>query len=228
MLKLVHHNSLPVSFICDPSAQFVPGQVAELIVLGNQVMATVSNGTAPIGIIDDIKTRAFTNVSWNEAVVVPAVGISGPGGQLVSTADIKMELRKPNITASSFTSTVDVVLNPINGVITFVAGTPLNIDLTGGGVPNGIKTIVNYTYQIANVPGDDSTAGSGRVTVWYQRMFCQVDQFETNQSYPVRANLFVSEHGLFTTRQPSPQHPAIGSVSAPPTSLSPLLELIFW
>ena len=57
MLRLVQvGNSLPASFICDPSAEFQPGQVAELTVIGNQVMATVSNGTAPIGIIDDIKT----------------------------------------------------------------------------------------------------------------------------------------------------------------------------
>ena len=52
MLRLVQvGNALPASFICDPSAEFQPGQIAQLIVLGNQVMATVSNGTAPIGIL---------------------------------------------------------------------------------------------------------------------------------------------------------------------------------
>jgi len=116
-------NTLPASFICDPSAEFQPGQIAELTVLGNQVMATVSNGTAPLGIIDDIKTRAFTNVSWNEEVIVPAVGVMS-GGQLVTPIDIKAELRRPNIIPSSFSSTVKVNLNSINGVITFLAGTP--------------------------------------------------------------------------------------------------------
>mgnify|MGYP001609423655 FL=1 len=193
MLRLVHYgNSLPASFIVDPSAEFQPGQCGELVVLGNQVMVTVSNGTAPLGVIDDLKTRAFTNVSWNERIIVPAVGVLDSSGVLVTPIDIKAEVKRPNILASSFSSTVKVTLNPINGVITFLAGTPLNIDLTGTGQPNGIKTIVNYTYQVANIPGDDSTQGSGRVTIWYGRMFFQTDQYETNQQYPVKANLFVS------------------------------------
>jgi hypothetical protein len=118
-------------------------------------------------------------------------------------------------------------LIPINGAIVFPAGTELNIDLTGGGTPNGIKAIVNYTYFIANVPGDDSTLGSGRVTVWYQRMIFQTDQFETNQQYPVRANLYCSESGLFTTRKPSDYHPAIGMVTAPPSPMVSTLE-VYW
>lgn len=228
MLRLVQvGNSLPASFICDPSAEFQPGMIAELTVIGNQVMATVSNGTAPIGIIDDIKTRAFTNVSWNEVVIVPAVGVPGPGGALVTPIDIKAELRKPNIIPSSFTSTVKTVLNAVNGVITFVAGTPLNFDLTGSGQPNAIRTIVNYTYYVANIPGDDSTQGSGRVTVWFNRMFLQTDQYETNQQYPVRANLFVSEQGMLTTRRPSEIHPAVAMVTAPPSPLNPFVELLW-
>lgn len=220
-------NSLPESFICDPSASFQPGMVAELTVIGNQVMATVSNGTAPLGIIDDIKTRAFTNVSWNETVIVAAQGVPGPGGQIVSAIDIKAELRRPNILKDSFNSTVRVNLNPINGVVTFLAGTPLNIDLAGTGTPDGIKAIVNYTYEVPNIPGDDSTAGTGRMTVWYQRMFASTSMFETNQQYPVRANLFVSEIGLLTTRRPSAIHPAVALVTAPPSPLNPMLEFLW-
>src|SRR5271169_2679064 len=107
MLRLVQvGNTLPVSFICDPSAEFQPGMVAELTVIGNQVMATVSNGTAPIGIIADIKTKAFTNVSWKEVARVPAIGVPGPGGTLVTPVGIKYELRRPNIVSQSFNSTV--------------------------------------------------------------------------------------------------------------------------
>lgn len=221
-------NALPASFICDPSAEFQPGQIAELTVIGNQVMATVSNGTAPIGIIDDIKTKAFTNISWNEVVIVPAVGVLGPGGQLVTPIDIKAELKKPNIIPSSFISTVNVTLNPVNGIITFLAGTPLNFDLTGTGQPNAIRTVVNYTYYVANIPGDDSTQGSQRITVWFSRMFAQTDQYETNQQYPVRANLYCSETGFLTTRRPSNIHPAIAMVTAPPTPMNPMLEFLFF
>jgi hypothetical protein len=229
MLRLVQvGNTLPANFIVDPSAEFQPGQIAELTVIGNQVMATVSNGTAPIGVIDDIKTKAFTNVSWNEVVIVPAVGVAGPGGTIVTPIDIKAELRKANIVSASFTSTTDVVLNPTNGVITFLAGTPLNFDLMGTGSPNAIRTIVNYTYYVANIPGDDSTAGSGRITVWFNRMFFQTDQYETNQQYPVRANLYVSETGFLTTRRPSSIHPAVGMVTAPPTPMNPMIEVLWF
>jgi hypothetical protein len=229
MLRLVQvGNTLPVSFICDPSAEFQPGMIAELTVIGNQVMATVSNGTAPIGVIDDIKTKAFSNVSWNETVIVSAVGVPGPNNTIVTPVDIKAELRKPNIIASSFGSDVSVLLNPNNGVITFVAGTPLNIDLSGTGRPNGIKAIVNYTYQISNIPGDDSTQGSGRMTVWFERMFFQTDQYETNQTYPLRANLYCNEYGFLTTRRVSNIHPAIGMVTAPPTPMNPMIECLFY
>ena len=229
MLRLVQvGNTLPASFICDPSAEFQPGQIAELTVIGNQVMATVSNGTAPLGIIDDIKTRAFTNVSWNEVIIVPAVGVNNGSGQLVTPVDIKAELKKPNIVTGSFNSTVNVVLNPVNGIITFLAGTPLNFDLTGSGSPSAIRTIVNYTYYVPNIPGDDSTQGSGRMTVWFSRMFAQTDQYETNQQYPVKANLFVSENGYLTTRRPSSIHPAVAMVTAPPSPVAPFLEFLWY
>jgi len=228
MLRLVQvGNNLPASFICDPSAEFQPGMIAELTVIGNQVMATVSNGTCPIGVIDEIKTRAFTNVSWNEVIIVPATGVPGPGGKIVSVVDIMKELRKPNLIASSFNSTVSVVLNPVNGIITFLAGTELNFDLTGSGTPNAIRTIVNYTYYIANIPGEDSTQGSGRMTVWFDRMFFQTNMFETNQSYPVRGNLYVSEVGLLTTRRPSAIHPCVAIITAPPSPLNSFIEALW-
>lgn len=229
MLRLVQvGNSLPASFIVHNAAEFQPGQIAELTVDGNQVVATVSGGTAPIGVIDDIKTKSFTAVSWNEEIRVPAVGVPGPGGILVSSTDLKAELKNAYIVPSSFLSTVDVQLIPTNGVITFLAGTPLNYDQGGTGTPNAIQTFVNYQYQVPNIPGDDSTQGSGRVTVWFNRMFFQTDQYETNQTYPVRANLYVSEKGLLTTRRPSEIHPAVGMVTAPPTPMNTFLEILWF
>lgn len=221
-------NALPASFILDPDVEFQPGQIAELTVKNNQVVATVSNGTAPIGIIDDIKTNAFSAVSWNEEIRVPAVGVPGPNSRLVTPVDIKAELKHAYVYSSSFISTVDVRLIPTNGVITFLAGTELNFDQGGTGTANAIRTIVNYSYQVPNIPGDDSTQGSGRMTVWYSRMFFQTDQYETNQTYPVRANLYVSEVGLLTTRRPSGIHPAVAMVTAPPTPTNSLIEAMWF
>jgi hypothetical protein len=191
-------------------------------------MATVSNGTAPLGIIDDIKIKAFTAVAWNEVIIVPAVGVPGPNNTLITPIELKAELRHAYVDPKSFISSVDVALIPTNGVIIFPVGTPLNFDATGQGYPNAIRTILNYSYQIPNIPGDDSTMGSGMMTVWFNRGFYEIGtSFETNQVYPVNANLYCNEHGLFTTRRPSPIHPAIAMVSAPPTAINSALQ-IFW
>lgn len=229
MLKLVHYgNALPTSMICDPSVEFQAGQVATVTVIGNQVMATVSDGTCPVGIIDDMRTKSFSRIAWNETLLEP---ISNPvvdtNGQLVTPVDIKLELKNPHITPSSFVSNVKVILNAVNGVITIPAGTPLNFDIDGDATYDAIRVIVNYTYQVPDIPGDDSTEGSGRITIWYERMFFETDQYESNVSYPVRANLFVSETGLFTTRRPSKYHPAIGIVISPPSITSPYLQALW-
>jgi hypothetical protein len=228
MLRLVQAgNSLPYTYPVDESAEFEPGMLAQLTVIGNQVMATVSNGSAPIGVIDDIKTKAFTSTSWDETIVQPATGVPGPNNTLVTPTDIKVELNNPNVLPSSFVSIpVSVQLIPRNGVIIFPAGTPLNYDLLGTGEPNAIKTNVRYTYQIPNIIGDDSTQGSHRVTVWFTRFIGQTDKFETNQVYPLNANLFCSELGLFTTRQPAPNYPAIAIVTGPPTPILGMLEFL--
>lgn len=225
---LASGNSLPYSFSVDDSAEFQPGQIGQLTVLGNQVVCTVSNGTCPIGILDDVKMKAFTSVSWDETVVEPAVGVPNGAGQLVTTQDIKVELKNPNILPSSFISIpVPVQLIPRNGVLIFPARTVLNFDLLGTGTPNAIKTNVRYTYQVPNIIGDDSTRASGRVTIWFQRMIAESDMFETNQSYPINSNLFVSELGLLTTRQPALNFPSVAIVLAPPSPIIGSLQFLW-
>ena len=208
-------NALPFSYIVDPNATFQPGMVGQLNLFGNQIVCGVSDGTAPIGIIDDIKTNAFSAPSIDEVIIVPATGVGNP---LVTPIDIKAELANANVLAQSFIADVDVALNPVNGVITIPAGTQLNFDLAGNG-QDSVRIVCSYTYRIPNIPGDDSTLASGRVTVWFNRMIFETDQFETNQRYPLNANLFVSEIGLLTTRQPTPNHAAVAFVTAPPTTI---------
>lgn len=228
MLRIVQTgNALPFSFIVDPSAEFEPGMVAQLTIVGNQVVCGLSDGRAPIGIIDDIRTRSFTAPAWNEIVIA-----SVPAGffnetTLQTTIEIKIELKNPNVLASSFASSIDVILNARNGVVTFPVGTTMNLDLDGSGTANAIKAVVNYRYQVPNIIGDDSTQGSGRMTVWFQRFIGQTDIFETNQIYPLNANLFVSEEGLLTTRQPTEKHPAVAIVTSPPSPVFGTLEFLW-
>lgn len=227
MLRMIQvGSSRPFSYIVDPNAEFQPGQIAQLNAMGNQIVCGVSDGTAPIGIIDDIKTHSFTSASVDEVIIVAATGVD-LGAGLVTPIEIKTELEHPNVLPRSFMADVDVELLARNGVIAIPAGTPLNFDNTGSGTPDSIRVVCNYTYQVPNVPGDDSTQGSGRVTVWFQRLIAATDVFETNQRYPLNANLFVSESGLLTTRQPSPNHAAVALVQAPPSRIHGCLEFLW-
>lgn len=220
---------MPFSFPVDPSAEFHPGQIAQLNVMGNNVVCGVSDGTAPIGVIDDIKTNSFFSTSVDEIVIAgPIAGVQGPNNTLVTPSDVKTELNNAGIDPETFVSDpVDCELIPRNGVVVFIAGTELNFDADGDGIPDSIRTVVSYTYQVPNIPGDNSTAGSGRITVWFQRFIGQTDQFDTTQRYPINANLFVNEAGKFTSRQPSENHPGVAIVSGSPTTVLGSLEFIW-
>lgn len=220
-------NTLPFSFPVDPNAEFQPGQIAQLNVMGNQVVCGTSDGTVPIGIIDDIKTNAFTSTSVNEVIIVPAAGVM-QGGVLVTPVDIKQELANPNILPSSFVSNpVDLQLIPRNGCVVFLAGTPLNFSIAGSGQPDAIRTVVSYTYQRPNIPGDDSTLASGRVTVWFSRIIAQTDQYDTTARYPINATLFVNQMGQLTTKQITTDYPGVAIVTGPPTSITGSLEFMW-
>ena len=220
-------NALPTSYPVNPDAEFQPGMIAQLQVMGNNIVAGVSDGTAPFGIIDDIKTRAFTAPSVDEVVIAQAPAVQ-QGGDLVSAVDVKQELNNPNVITSSFiTSPVSVELIPRNGVIIFPQGTVLNFDADGDGIPDSIRTVVSYSYQIPNVPGDDTTIASGKVTIWFQRMIFQTDQYETNRRYPINANLFVSDRGMLTTQQPTPDHPGVAIVTGSPSAIFGTLEAMW-
>lgn len=230
MFRIVQSgNALPISYPVDASAEFQPGMIAQLGVLGNNIVCGVSDGTVPLGIIDDIKVRAFTAPSIDERIIVTAPMVSTNGqGELITPIDVMKELKNPNIVQNSFVSNpLDVVLNARNGTITFPAGTVLNLDQDGDGAPDSLTTVVNYSYQVPNVPGDDSTLASGRVTVWFQRMIFTTDQFETNQRYPVNSNLFVTEGGLLTTRQADPTYPGVAIVTGSPNAIAGQLEAMW-
>lgn len=231
MLKLVHvANSLPLSYPVDPTAEFQPGMIAQLKVMGNEIVAGVSDGTAPFGIIDDVRTNAFTKPQIDEVIEIAGIDDSfietNGNGDRVSTKDEYGFLEFPNLVENSFTSTVSVTLNAVNGVITIPAGTVLNYDSDGDGIYDGFRTVVNYIYRVPNKPGDDSTIGSGRITIHYQRGIYATDQFEIGDIYAVNSNIYVSLAGKFSTRQVSATHPGVGFVTGIPGATNTTLELM--
>lgn len=229
MLRLIQvGNTLPLSFPVCPTDAFQPGQIAQLKVMGNESVCGVSDGTAPLGIIDDANTSAFTSPVADEVVIVPVVAVSD-GYQLITAIDTDKVVRFPNIVRSSFVADIEgIVLNEINGVITVSAGTALNFDSDNDGVLDSVRVIVSYVYRIANIPGDNTTAGSGRITVWFQRGIFETDQYDTTQRYAINATLFVNADGLLTTQQLSANHPGVAMVTGPPTGIVETLEFLWY
>lgn len=228
MLKVIHSgNAMPMSLPVDPTAEFEPGMFVQLGLIGNDIVAGISDGTAPLGIIDDVRTAAFTKPQVDEVIVIDAqsVAINGNGVR-VGTVDTTGIMEFPNIIESSFTSTISVVLNTVNGVVTVPSGTEPNHDSTGDGIFDSYRVIVNYIYRVAGKPGDDTTIGSGRVTIHYQRGIYACDQFDTTQIYPVNCTLYIGLDGKLTSAQPTDSHPGVAICTGPPSASIGTLEFM--
>ncbi len=229
MLRIIHGDeSNPRMFLVNLSAQFEPGQVAQLSVNQSQIVCSVSDGTAPCGIFDDIKSAIITCPVIEELVIAYVNSPATHNGSLVTSIDIKKELNNADLIDKKFSSSVPCIVNYKNGVITFLKDTPLNADINGDGILDSIVAHVNYRYRIPRVLGEDSTAGSGQVAVRHSRMFAETSMYDVTQSYPLNAPLFVNTDGEFTTRKISDRHSSVGAVTAPPNRLSGLLQLIWW
>ena len=230
MLKVIHSgNAMPMSLPVDPTAEFQPGTFAQLRVIGNDIVAGVSDGTAPIGIIDDARVAAFTKSQIDEIVQIQVSEVSiavDDNGKLVNLAEVSSPLSNPHIIQSSFISDISVFLNYVNGIITVPVGTELNYDFDGDGINDGFKIVVNYIYRVSNRPGDDTTLSSGRVTIHYQRGIYATDQFDTTQVYPLNATLYIGLDGHLTTKQPTENHPGVAIVTGPPSATQGTLEFL--
>lgn len=220
---------MPMSLTVDPTAEFQPGAFAQLRVIGNDIVAGVSDGTAPIGIIDDARVSAFTRSQIDEIVQIQVsssnIGID-ENGRLVNLSEVSKPLENPHIIQSSFISDVSVFLNYVNGIINVPVGTELNYDFDGDGINDGFKIIVNYIYRVSNRPGDDTTLSSGRVTIHYQRGIYATDQFDTTQVYPLNCTLYVGLDGHLTSKQPTENHPGVAMCTGIPSSTQGTLEFL--
>jgi len=224
--KIIHSsNTLPFSYPVDISAQFQGGMIAQLHLYGNNIVCGISDGTAPLGVIDDIRTTAFYAPAIDETHVVAVVGAGSPLRTLIDNTEL---LTNPNVQVNSFVCDIPVYLRERNGAIIIPAGTELNWDQDGDGVYDSVKLVCSYIYQVPGVPGDDSTMGSGRVTVWYGKMIFETDQFESSQRYPLNAPLFCNENGYLTTRQVTATVPCLGMVVGPPSSRNASLQVQYF
>lgn len=199
----------------------------QLQLLGNDVVLGVSDGRAPIGIVDDIKTTAFTQAVIDEPVDIE-VPVEYDGYNWVSTLQGIGEMRNSNIVSASFVADYPgLILNPTNGTLRAPVGSIANYSTTGDETPNAIRTIVRYSFRVPNIPGEDSTDGSGKVTIWFTRGIFQTDQFETDVPWQLNAPLFVSSRGKLTTEQTDPSQPGVALCIIPPSGHNAVLEFLW-
>jgi len=229
MLKIIQSgNAMPASYPVDITSTFQPGQICQLKLIGNDIVMGLSDGTAPIGIIDDIKTSAFTMSVYDEIAVIPGLDITTDGYNYYTGRDSMKTLRNAGLIRSSFLSDYEgLILNEVNGVVKILAGSRLNWDSDGDHKNDSVKTIVNYVYQIGALPGDDTTIGSNRLTFWFQRAIFATDMFDTLQRYPMNVTLFVNEEGKLTSRQLTANHPGVAILTAPPSAVHGTIEFLW-
>lgn len=229
MLKIIQVGaSLPLSHHADITSTFQPGQIAQLKIVGQEIVAGLSDGTAPFGIIDDTRSSAFTQSVQDEIVVVRGTDVYTDGYNFYNGSASTATLNNAGLIASSFVADYEgLELNIINGVLTLPEDSQLNFDLDGDGLNDSVKTIVNYVYRVPDLPGDDTTVGSNRMTIWFERGVFATDLYDTTQRYPLNSTLFVNSEGKLTTRQETPNHPGVAMCLAPPSSAIAFLTFLW-
>jgi hypothetical protein len=200
MFRIKSCGGISNTYKVDKDAQFQPGQIAQLRDNGSETaICSVCTGTRPCGIIDDVKMLHMEDIVKNEVVI----GIPNqPKGLSKLSSNLCVELNHPNIIERSYVSTqTNVELLPGLGIMTFVTGTPLNFSSKNDGVLDAIKAKVSYRYKLRNVPGDDTTISSGKVTVWdVPGMIFESNQVDLNAPYHIGMQVFVGSDGRLTTR----------------------------
>jgi hypothetical protein len=183
-----------------------------------------------LGIIDDVNTKSFSQPAIDEEVIfgpdLIGTPVVGPGGQLVTGHDVMTVLQNPSIVKGSFVSNYPVIINYKNGVAKVPAGSFLNYASIVGGTLDSIRIIVSYIYQVPDLPGDNSTIGSGRITVWFTRGIFGTDIFDTTQGYPLNCPLYSGLDGKLTSKQPFVNAPGIAICIGPPTALDNMLQFM--
>lgn len=223
----------PTSYFGSPNDTFQPGQIGQMKLIGNDVVLGVSDGIAPIGIIDDIRTQAFTQSVIDEEIIVEMI-TSFDGYNWVNTATAKQEIKNSNIVPSSFrylnadgsTPPAGLSLNPVNGVLQAQVGAIANYQTLDSNHPNAIRVMLRYAFYIPNIPGEDSTLGSGRITIWFTRGIFQTDQYEM-VPYQVNATLFVSVAGKLTSERTKSNQPGVAICLIPPTAHNTMMEFLW-
>jgi hypothetical protein len=232
MLRIIEtFNNLPQNIEVDPDANFQPGNVGSLRIKNSKSVMGICDGLHPYGILDDIKSNVIrcVPVPPTQTFIVPAEDIEFDANKkaIILSKAQKVELNHANIIAASFISDVPGTLKYLNGIFILPIGTICNYclkpSINGSTINDAVRFSCKYAYNINKV--DDTTLGSGRVTVWSKNMIAETDMYSIAHEYNKYMPLYV-ENGLLTTKRLDSQCKCIGIVLEGPTTNNPMMKFL--
>jgi hypothetical protein len=212
--RLLNGYSIPGWRAVDTASEFLSGMVAYLKAdtNGNPVLATVAaNTNKPIGIFFCHKVTSFYKLAVDEAVTMPAIGLT-------------VTLNHPNVKASSillenastgvaYTYTSDYTIVTTNGIITNVA------------ITAATAVTATYLYEDTTNAGLDQTLGSGCASYISDPAEIALSIYDTACQYTLGASVYSSTTGYVTATAPGGSNYTIGTVTKVPTASDPELYI---
>lgn len=210
------------SYAVDAGIQFESGQVGKLV-LGTDGQPTIelcNSGELPHGIL------------WNDK----ALGMT----MTVNEEEITFNVATKSLKHNNLVASQERVTNAAR-TITYVKGVDYDLDESagqitrlGGGIIAGQKVLVTYRFNILAKDLyqygqgqnfiNDSTLGSGKITVAEDFAIVYTYIYDTQVPYAIGDALRVKDGGIITA-DPYESGPIIGKVIKPPTAGDPALGI---
>ena len=182
MFRPLYAYGNPLSLAVAPTITFRPGMIGQLDATSTIIL---TDGTFPIGFLDDNKLTTYHRKIVDEAVVLTGVVASNLLHSNLTALAFKVTNAAGTIV---YTNIADYTVNIVNGTI---QRTALSTIVTGATV------LVTYEYQLPTAEsvssqpsGSDDTAGSGKVAVWNAAGIYGTDQYDVTRTYAVNECLY--------------------------------------
>lgn len=93
---------------------------------------------------------------------------------------------------------------------------------------NGVSPFGILLKKVRVVDKKTKTVKRSIGKVAFSRCLIETDNYDVSQRYPINANLFINQHGQFTTFRLTENHQAIGIVTNCPTANNSSIQLLWF
>lgn len=189
MFRPLYAYGNPLSLAVSSTITFRPGMVGQLDATSTVIL---TDGTYPIGLLDDNKLATYHKKVVNESVVLTGVVASN----LMHSALTAGAFKVTNVAGTvTYANLADYTVNIVNGTIQRTALST---------IASGQTVLVSYEYQLPSAEslssqpsGFDDTAGSGKVAVWNAPGIYLTTEYDITLNYAVNECLYAL-NGIIT------------------------------